>query len=267
MSRLLPVVATLALAVPPALSAPEQEAVEQLADTIRAASELTQRAKAIEQFQMETALQIAAEERDLNMLFAQKALSADIAVATAIAIASTAEPSQVRREYQDALNQAINDYRQGLSEVQNDWSNNWSTASNRIHREASDAFQQIYNEMSRAQNRISNALMGQNTDMPMVIEPSLPDMSVDAGPIDDTIAQLQEAAEEARQRYQADIQAAETVCDEALAAALNLAAGAEMDSAMQKPIIQLKVTCLDRHDQYAMEIRSAARRALLPIEE
>ncbi len=267
MFRLLPIAATLALVVPPASSDTEQEAVEQLADAIRATSELTQRAKAIEQFQMETTLQIAAEERDLSMLFAQKALSADIAAATATAVASTAAPSQVRREYQDALNQAINEYRQGLSEVQNDWSNTWSTTSSRMHRDASDMFQQIYNEISRVQNRISNAMVGGNADMPLVIEPALIDVSAEASPILDTIAQLKQAAAEARQGYQADIQAAEAVCDEALAAALNLAPGAETDSAMQKAIVQLKVTCLDRHDQYAMEIRSAARHALLPVEE
>lgn len=267
MLRLLLVVVTLAVAVPPVSPAPEQEAVEQLADAVRAASKLAQRAKAIEQFQMETTLQIAAEERDLNMLFAQKALSADIAMATAAAIASPAEPSQVRREYQDALSQAINDYRQALSQVQNDWSNSWSSASSRVHRDASDTFQRIYNEISRAQNRISRALMGENADMPLVIEVFLPDMSVAADPIVDTIAQLEQAAEEARQRYQADIQAAGAVCDEALATALNLAPGPEMDSAVQKATIQLRVTCLDRHDQYAMEIRSAARHALLPAEE
>lgn len=267
MCRFLLAVMVVGLAFPAACAATEQEALEQLADAVRAASERAERAKAVEQFRMESTLQIAAEERDLHMLFAQKALSADIAVATAAAVASTAQPSQVRREYQDALNQAINDYRQALSQAQNDWSNNWSTASNQVHRDVSEAFQQVYNDISRAQSRISNELFGGNADMPLVIEPSLPDTSVDVGPIIDTIAQLEQAGEESGQRYQADVRAAETVCNEALAAALNLPAGAEMESAMQQAVVQLKVTCLDRHDQYAMEVRSAARHALLPVKE
>ena len=267
MFRLLLAIMLGSWALAPATAATEQEAMDALVDAVRAASTRAQRAKAVEQFELQSSLQVAAEERDLTMLFARKRLSADIAAATAVLGATAAEPSEARREYQQVIGQAVSDYQQTLYQIQSDWSNTWSTASNRIRQDANEVLQEIAQEMSRIQNNLSRAILGDNADMPPIIELSLPDLSGEAGEIVDVIAELTRSAEEARARYRADTEAAEATCDEALNAALGLKPGPEMTSAMRKAIAQLKVTCLDRHDQYAMEVRSAARHALLGTEE
>jgi gas vesicle protein len=267
MFRLLLAVTTILCALVPASAATEQQALDALLDAIRAGSARAQRAKAVEQLELESSLQVAAEERDLNMLFVRKGLSADIATATALLVASDAEPAEARQQYHQTVSQAVSDYQQALYRIQSEWANAWSTLSNRIRQDANDVLQEIAQEMSRIQNSLSRAILGDNTDMPPVIEASLPELSAEAGPIVDVIAELKETAEEARARYRTDVEAAEATCDEALNAALGLKPGAEMGSAMRKAIAQLKVTCLDRHDQYAMEVRSAARHVLLEVEE
>jgi hypothetical protein len=266
MSPLLLAITLCSLPLPPALAETEQEAIDALVDAVRATSVRGQRAKAVEQFELQSSLQVAAEERELNVLFARKRLSADIATATAILVASEAKPPEARQQYQQAVGQAVSGYQQALYQVQNEWSNTWSTVSSRIRREANDILQEIAQEMSMIQNNLSRAILGGDAEMPPVIELSLPELSGEAGPVVAIIAELTKIAEEARARYRADTQAAEATCDEALNAALGLKPGPEMASAMRGAIAQLKMTCLDRHDQYAMEVRSAARHALLQIE-
>jgi hypothetical protein len=267
MCRMLLAIMAFTLVLTPAYSATEQEALDVLAADLRAGMQRLQRAKAVEQFELRSSLRIAAEERDLQVIFANRTLAADIATATALVVTSEAGPSEARREYGEAIGQAMSEYQQALYQIQNEWSNQWSTISSRAHRDASEVFQQIAQDTSRLQNRIRNAIGGENADMPPVVEPSLLDFSAEAGPIVDVLSALEQAGDEAQARYQADIRAAETVCDEALAAGLGLKAGPEMKSAMRKAITELKVTCLDRHDRYAMEVRSAARHALLEVDE
>jgi hypothetical protein len=268
MSVLLGAIVLSAWVPAPAPGATEQEALEELFETMRTASERLVRAKAVEQYQTQSALEITAEERELNMLFAQRALAADIAVATTELVASDAAASEARREYQSAVSQALSRFRQGINEAQNDWSRSWNEAYNRIQRSSSDAFQEIYNDISRAQSTLSNVFVGGNAaDMPPVIEPSLPDFSVEADGIVDVVKELQKAGDEARARYRVDIAAAAVTCDEALSTALSLPPGDEMAAAMRKAVVAFKIACLDRHDQYAVEVRTIARHALLRAEE
>jgi hypothetical protein len=83
----------------------------------------------------------------------------------------------------------------------------------------------------------------------------------------DPLAALDQALAVARQGYQEEVAAALEACDAELAAALPLAPGPDMTTAMQKAIRKLKITGLDRHDQYEAEVRAALRKALLAAVE
>jgi hypothetical protein len=258
---LLPV-ALLLSAVVPASALTEQEVLDRLAERVRSDLASSEAEHAIQVVRLSVSVQIAEGERRLQVRIAEKQLGADLAEASVNLAAAPAPAAQARAQYVQAIAQALAKFQQVLAQAHNQWAQDGSAAWNRFQQEANTTLQTAQQAVQTAQQQALQSLQGADPNVAPVINKTLPQLAAPATE-GDPMEDLQKALAESRARYQKDVEAAFTSCDQELEAALNLPQGGDISGAMRKAINKLKIDVLDRHDQYKAEAGAALRKALL----
>jgi hypothetical protein len=245
-------------------AATEQEILDDFVGRLKQSMGSAQGERVICDLRLTSALQAASDKQALATAIAQKQLGAELAAAAAELAAGGAEPGQARSQFTQAVSQGCNQYQQAMGAAYNEWSQDCSAAYGRAQQDAGGTLSAAQQAVSAAQQGAMQALQGPDMPaMPPIVEARLPNLMPDPARSEAVAAGVQKAVAEARQRYLADVAAALAEGDKELDAAVAHDAAADRAAAIRQAINKLRAICLDRHDQYEAEVRSAVRKALL----
>lgn len=255
----------LLLSTLPIYAQTEQEAVDALLQRLGSASAEAQSDWTVSEIRLAASLRIASDRRELELQIAQKQLGAELAAAAAeLTKAGEQNAAQARGAYMQATTTALGQFQQALGSLYSQWSQDTGAVYNRAMQEASGTLSTLQQALSSALQTFMTAIQDPDLrEMPPVIEAKLPDFQGWQKLTPNEVQALEKAIADSRESYHKDVAAMLAASNGELEQAIGLETPAERTAAIRKAINKLKVTCLDRHDQYAGEVRAILRKALL----
>ena len=245
-------------------AATEQEILDDFVSRLKQSMGSAQEEWVVSDLRVTSALQAAGDKRTLATAIAQKHLGAELAAAAVELAAGGADPGQARSQFTQAISQACSQYQQAMSSAYTDWSQDCSAAYSRAQQDGSGTLSAAQQATSAALQEAIQALQDPGmAAMPPLVEARLPNLMPDPARAETVAASVQKAVAEARQRYRVDVAVAFAAGDKDLEAAAAQGTAGDRAAAIRQAINKLKAICLDRHDQYEAEARSAVRKALL----
>ncbi|NPV48758.1 MAG: hypothetical protein HPY69_17600 [Armatimonadetes bacterium] len=247
-----------------AAAATEQEAATALTQRIQRALAERRNVCAVQELRLTAALTVASDKRDLDMAIARQQLSADLAAGAASMVGAdpALQPAQLRAQYVQAINTAMQQFTQVVNASQQEWSTQVNAAFQRLNQDEGAAQQTLNQALSTAQQSATTAIGGIPADVAPTIAEGMPDLT-GAVQTDDVIASAEKSIAEARASYRQDVAKALAEGYAELKAAVANTVPAERADGIRAAINKLRLVCLDRYDQYDNEVRSILRKALL----
>lgn len=254
----------LALCTALAAAATEQEAAASLAQRIQQALGERRNVCAVQELRLTATLTVASDKRDLDMAIARQQLSAELAAGAASMVGAdpALQPPQLRAQYIQAINAAMQQFIQVINTSQQEWSTQVNGAFQRLNQEEGNAHQTLNQALSTAQQSATTTLGG----IPADVAPTIPEGMADlTGTVqtEEVITAAEKSIAEARASYRDDLSKALAQGYAELKAAVANTVPAERTASIRSAVSRLRLVCLDRYDQYNSEVRSILRKALL----
>ena len=267
MAPLLLTIALCSCGPAPARAASEQEVADAFVGRLRTATADSEDEWALSDLRLEALLRLAGDRRTLQLQIARKQLAADLASAAVDLAAAPGGAAQARGGYTQAVSAALGQYQQAVGAAYNQWAQDCGAAYNRAQQDSGASLNALQQALSAASQGFASGMQDPAlAEMPPLIEPVMPDLTAAGALGPEQLPGVEKSLNDARASCRNDLAQALAACDPELQDAIVMAAGPDRATAVRKVIAKLKLSCLDRQDQYEAEVRAILRKALLGAE-